>query len=390
MNVGEADAIKAEQSAFIDMINQAKRMIDDLKKQREANLTSLSAEAYQKQVFDKVNSRQPVVRPFQVMAAIVAAETTNDYREELIDLQKFNNGNRQELNALVKQYEAEYGALNKSFDNDDEKCCGEGDISCCTDPTYCIKVNALRNKYLALFATVDMAWQAKNFAFQRKYIDDLLYWEPLAANNTDESYVRYYNWAGMYLSSIAEISRTSILEPCKTEKEASSSVQEAFLQTYDCDIEFHAKLGVLKFALDCEKISIEGGIGAIGKIERNFTTRQTTLSLGIGVYAGVGGGFAGFGAGAEASIGMSAYLCIDKTGALTDGGIINRVGASGGLNFGAGQKLGFTKNLAEQKIGFESRLGINSGWTFNEGPLKNLLAPKEKQLNKNIKVYSQD
>jgi Flp pilus assembly protein TadD len=388
-NVAEAEAVKAEQEAFIKMINNAKDKIDKLRNAREKNMASFSPEAYNKQVLEKISNKQPVARPFQVMAAIVAAETTNEYREELLEIQKFNTQNREQLKALYKQYEAEYEVLKKSFDKDDDKCCGEGDVSCCTDPTYCIKVNALRNKYLVLFLNVDMDWQNKNLAFQRKYLDDLLYWEPLAANSTDEAYVRFYNWAGMYLGAIAEIANTSILEPCKTEKQTGQDAKDSALKTYDCDIEFQAKFLVGKFTLDCEKFSMQAGELLIGKIERNFTTRQTTLSLGVGVYEGLGGSFAGIGAGAEVGMSMSAFLTIDKTGALTDGGIVNSASASAGVNFKAGEKLGFTKKLAEQKVEFESRLGINSGWSFNEGPLKNILTPQEKPLNKNVKVYPQ-
>ncbi len=388
-NVGEAKAVQAEQDAFIIMINNAKRKMDALKKEREKNLSSFSPEAYNKQILEKINNKQPVVRPFQVMAGIVAAETTNEYREELLELKKFDTQNRLQYNSLYKQYEADYEALKKSFDNVDDKCCGEGDVSCCNDPSYCIKLNALRNKYLELFANLNADWQNKNLAFQRKYLNDLLYWEPLAASSTDEAYIRYYNWAGLYLGAIAEMAKTIILEPCITEKEITQNAKDSVLKTYDCDIEFHAKFGVGKLTLDCEKFSIEGGEGLIGKIERNFTTRQTTLSVGVGVYVGVGGGFAGLGAGAEAGISMSAFLNIDNTGAITDGGIINRAGASAVVNFEAGEKLGFTKKLAEQKVEFESRLGINSGWSFNEGPLKNILTPQEKPLNKNVKVYPQ-
>lgn len=388
-DVGEAKAVKAEQEAFIKMISNAKDKIDKLRNAIEKNMSSFSSEAYNKQVLEKINNKQPVVRPFQVMAGIVAAETTNEYREELLEIQKFNSQNREELSTLYKQYEAEYDALKKPFDKDDDKCCGEGDVSCCTDPSYCIKVNALRNKYLALFVNINSDWQNKNLAFQRKYLNDLLYWEPLAAASTDEAYIRFYNWAGMYLGAIAKIANTTILEPCKTEKQTNRDAKDSALKTYDCDIEFHAKFLVGKFTLDCDKFSIEGGEGLVGKIERNFATRQTTLSLGVGVYAGVGGGFAGVGAGAEAGISMSAYLSIDKTGAVTDGGIVNRAGASAAVNFEAGEKLGFTKKLAEQKVEFESRLGINSGWTFNEGPLKNILTPDQKPFNKNVTLYPQ-
>ncbi len=386
-NVGEAQAVKAEQEAFIKMINNAKETFDALRKEREKNLSSFSPEAYNKQLLEKIINEQPVVRPFQVMAGIVAAETTNEYGEELVDLQKFNTQNREEHTSLLKQYEAEYDAFKKSFDKDDDNCCGEGDISCCTDPTYCIKLNALRNKYLAQFLDVDLAWQNKNLTFQRKYLDDLLYWEPLAAGSSDEGYVRYYNWAGIYLAAIAKIAGTTILEPCKTEKEKPQNVKDSLLKPYDCDIELHAKFLVGKFTLDCEKFSIEGGELLVGKIERNFTTRQTTLSLGVGLYEGLEGSFAGIGAKTEISISMSLYLTIDKTGALTDGGIVNSAGASAGVNFEAGERLGFTKKLAEQKVGFESRLGINSGWTFDEGPLKNIFSTQEKPLNKNVKAY---
>lgn len=340
---------------------------------------------------EKINNKQPIVRPFQVMAGIVAGETTTDYTKELLELSAFNAENRAQLKILQLQYEADYKVLVNSFElDDDDECCGEGDVSCCVDPSYCIKVNALRNKYLGLFKNIDEDWQQRNLAFQRKYLDDLLYWEPLAANNNTEASIRFYSWVSKYLEAIASMAKTSILEPCKAEKDIDHELKDTVIPAYDCDLEFHAKFLVGKITLDCEKFSIEGGEILVGKIERNFTSRQTTLSLGVGVYIGEGGSYAGLGAGAEAGMSMSAFLCIDKTGALTDAGIVNRASASASLDFQSSEKLGFKKKLAEQSIGFESRLGINSGWTFDEGPLGNLFPTNQPvQENKKVKLYPQ-
>jgi tetratricopeptide (TPR) repeat protein len=134
-SVDEAESVKAEQEAFIKMIKNAKETFDALRKEREKSMASISPEAYNKLVLEKINNKQPVTRPFQVMAGIVAAQTTNEYREELLEVEKFNTQNRAELNSLLKQYEVEYEAFKKYFEekDGDYDCCGEGgNDACCT------------------------------------------------------------------------------------------------------------------------------------------------------------------------------------------------------------------------------------------------------------------
>jgi hypothetical protein len=46
------------------------------------------------------------------------------------------------------------------------------------------------------------------------------------------------------------------------------------------------------------------------------------------------------------------------------------------------------KKDAKEETGVGYKLGINSGWNFNEGPFKGMIGPApEVPLNKNVNIY---
>jgi hypothetical protein len=88
----------------------------------------------------------------------------------------------------------------------------------------------------------------------------------------------------------------------------------------------------------------------------------------------------------DAKIHMSVYLTVDRFGNVADAGLISEVKGSAKYGF-----EGSTKLKLKEDIGW--RIGINTGFSMNEGRLKNLIdktfgpEPEAPQKNKNVKIY---
>ena len=83
------------------------------------------------------------------------------------------------------------------------------------------------------------------------------------------------------------------------------------------------------------------------------------------------------------SAGETLFITFDGNNKFSDGGLKYDAKASGGVE----ANLGTTKEtFTLEGVGY--KVGINSGWDFNEGPFKGLFGPApETQVNKNVKVY---
>lgn len=139
----------------------------------------------------------------------------------------------------------------------------------------------------------------------------------------------------------------------------------------DCPLDLGISLVIGSIELNCEKFSIEGGELLMFKYEKNFKTRESTLHFGIGVNLDLD----------VVDVDATEYVFIkfDGNGGYSDAGIKTEASAETGFGpLGVKAEMGFT-------------LGIESGWNFNEGPLKYLLTPKpESPLNKKVKMYKPD
>lgn len=124
----------------------------------------------------------------------------------------------------------------------------------------------------------------------------------------------------------------------------------------DCPIDLEIPFVIGKINLDCKKFGIELGEGIIINYEKDFTNRNSTLAIGLG--AGVSipgiGDQSSFEAGAKEQF----FITFDGDNQPIDGGLIFETGA--GIPGVTGTSAGYT-------------LGVNSGFSFDPGPLSGLL-----------------
>lgn len=369
-NVSEAETVRAKFDAHKKMLQAETRKFDMLMKEAEQAMGKNWAEEFNKKTMEAVMKGESYMRPFQVMGSILSAEAELGYRKDMSDLEKFNMENRAQYSQLETEYKAAYERMMKSGPHD------------------CAKENELKNKYLEQFAQLNVEWQSRNMLVENKYIDDLLYWCYFSATDLNDYRHRFYFWVKNYLYKVNGLSQIKILEPCKeTEPGEIEEPVPAELKEFDCPAELEIGFAVGKLTMNCEKFSFKAGELIIFKFENQFKgKRQTTISLGGGVgfdaTEKIGSVKAGFSTGMD----MSAYLTFDGWGNLTDGGMSYSANAGIGVDFSAGERIKFKRNLGYMGAETGWRFGINSGLNFTTpGDLKE---KPEKPLNKNVKIYN--
>lgn len=382
--LADADEVEAEQKLFRQTIMAAARYYEALGKEAEQKLKKRNPADFNKAIYAKINAGESYIKPFQVLAGIMESETIIEYNEDLRDLQRFNTVNRQEYKTLEAQYKAKYDVIWKKYIDKDDNCCGEGDVSCCEDQSFCLETNALKKEYLLKFAALNQEYQSRNLLIEIKHLDNFLFWGYFAAFDRDEYKVRFYQRVVAYLRTLQRIDVIKILKPCKERDEAEEKekAEAKPVEEIDCPFSLQIPLGVAKLSLDCQSFSIKAGKGVIFFYEKNFVSRQSTLSLGIGEEPWAKdkklGGF-------DLKIHMSVFLTFDGAFNLTDGGLISEAKLSANYGFENGEKLKF-------KEGIGWRMSINSGLSLTSGRLKNLIDkigpdPEKPQINKNVRIY---
>lgn len=367
-NVSEAATVAEEYKVYKQMLDNENRKYSLLKKEAENQMGKDWAEKMNKKTMDAVMKGESYMRPFQMLGTIIEAEANLGYSLDMADLQKFNDENREKYKALSRDYEKEMEYYQSGHHD-------------------CEKENALKNKYLPLFAQLNEEWRSRNLLIENKYIDDWLYWCYFSAADMKDYRHRFYNIVSRYLYRINFLAQVKILEPCKeSEPEEVDQLQRGELSEFECPANVQIAFVVGKLSFDCEKFSFKAGELLVFRFEKKFKGNQeSTISIGgggsIDLKQELGPVKAGFEVGAD----MSLYFTFDKTGNCTDAGMSYSASRGIGIDFSQGERIKFNKDFkySEEKIGW--RFGINSGlgFTMPNDPFEK----KETQLNKNVKIY---
>ena len=268
------------------------------------------------------------------------------------------------MELLENGYQSTLKRINNGFAERDKDCGdGKSNINCPSDEERCNTYNNLANLYLPKFAAATEEWQQRNMLVYRQYFDELVYWHYLSLHPTgdDNFRIRYYEFIQKYLVMLGSIGNTRAIKPCKfTETTATKESNE--LKDFDCPIDVELGIGIGKIQLNCENFSITGGEGVIFGYEKDFKTKQSTLSIGIGVKFDLG-----LKAGpAKAIVGVKAtesvFITFDGNNGIADFGLENEA-----------KLTAHVTGVIKENVGIGSKFGINSGWDFNEGPFKGMI-----------------
>ncbi|MES1222787.1 MAG: hypothetical protein ABUT20_45265, partial [Bacteroidota bacterium] len=187
----------------------------------------------------------------------------------------------------------------------------------------CATMTGKINAYLSEMADITKLWQRKHVVINKKYINQLIYWSFLFSFSSDEFKMKYYMWVINYLEEMQRIARTELWgPPCKQMGQGNTPAEEIPLEEPHCPIDFELKLIVGKIALNCQHFVFSGGEVVKFKYEKNFTSKQSTLSLGIGATlelgGNVGGGFSGS---TSVNLGEAVFITLDGNNNFADFGM---------------------------------------------------------------------
>lgn len=319
-------------------------------------------------------------QPFYGDCSKMAHDTYEEYGKARLDIGKIvDKEYYADLKALTDEYEQKY---KKMMDDFDKRCpVGEGISSpnCPTEEEVCNAKNALANAYLPQFAMLTEQWQETNKLVFTKYFDDLVFWHYLSLHPTgDDNFKRqYYVFITDYLGTLSKIAITKAIPPCKA-KPITKTANPNTINDMDCPLDIVLPFVVGKMQLNCDKFSLSGGEGVTFGYEKDFKTKQSTLSVGIGVKLELEGKLGPLKGGVSGELGENVFITFDGNNGFSDAGLKNEAKLS------AGASIGGVINK-EESVSVGSTLGINSGWNFNEGPFKGKAG--EIQLNPNVNIY---
>ncbi len=239
--------------------------------------------------------------------------------------------------------------------------------------TDCAAMTGKINAYLSEMADITKLWQRKHVVINKKYINQFIYWSFLFSFSSDEFKMKYYLWVINYLEEMQRIARTELWgPPCKEMEQGNTPAEEIPLEEPHCPIDFELKLIVGKIALNCQRFVFSGGEVIKFKYEKNFSSKQSTLSLGIGATlelgGNVGGGFSGS---TSVNLGEAVFITLDGNNNFADFGMNAQASVSAQVSV-------VSQQLVSGKADLECSAGINSGLTVSgsssveSAPLKGL------------------
>ena len=389
----------AEHKAFREMIDKQAKMYgakyaELAQKKMQQGMQIMNAGGFAR----KLKKDEPLAHPFIGLCEIMASEIMTEYQHELKGFYEWvRKQHNVQLAALENEYQNRLKSLNDGFNKRLENC-GEGkaNTDCPTEEEKCTAYNALANQYLPKYAYFTEEMQKKGVLIFNTYFDELVYWHYLTLHPTGEENFRmqYDEFIIKYLVMMGGICQTKIIKPCDFNS-TTTTRENNTIKEFECPMEISIPFIVGKFELDCDKISFSAGEGAVFSYEKNFKTRKSTLSVGIGVKLEIGKISAGPAeASVSAGVSETLFITFDGDNKIFDFGLKFGAKVSGGAEVSGknevttGKSIEVKKDLGSKEVGVGYKFGINSGWDFNEGPFKGMIGPKpEVPLNKNVKIY---
>jgi len=387
-STNNAAVAKAEYIAF-------RQTISKQLERYEGKITQLQNKLYKNPLPTKTFTKKDfATQPFSEFCGIMLRERWEGFGEDPV---RYDKKFHEDYAKLEKEYKVKYDLLWKSFRDREVAaskagCCGEGNTSCCIPQgEECNAFKNLANQYLPQYAIITEDWQKKTVDYFIGIYDELMYWGYLVWHPVSDDYFRLncaYYLPAIYLENLERVGTTKIIESCDFIP-ATASIDSNEIKEMKCPFAIEVPFIVGSFEFNCDKISLSGGEGALFRYEKNFKTKQSTLSVGIGakiwegkVEAGPIHGKAG------AGLSESLFITFDGNNGIADAGL--KFDASAGAKLGgeAGTTVKGKTEIVDEKTSVGYTVGINSGWNFSEGPFKGMIGPApEVPVNNNVKIY---
>lgn len=178
------------------------------------------------------------------------------------------------------------------------KACPENGKSACLDRLkykHCQEREAFDNKKFGLLANISEDYTKKNYTEDVGYYNNLVYLEAVSSVNekvlasTCGAYAIFL--LGNFQTYVMSTECNPISKPyCEQYNPANSqNPNSPAFKDAQCPINLKIPMGAIKVSLSCKKFGIEAGQGVKFGYEKDFITRESTLSMGVGVDADIPG-----------------------------------------------------------------------------------------------------
>lgn len=386
--------LKPQYAAYKEMLAMVQKKYYDLGKQEEA----LAKKSVPEKVMIANKEHKSPYRPFGLFANVVKIDLwVTEYSDRFIKFGEYKKNylaQKEKLIADCLAAQKEITAKYKTQKDDVAESDGEGSDGKEYDAlvsAICAEKEAVRNRYLNLFADANEAYQQKAIHLYKNYFNDMMFWGYVGSIDDHQYKAEFYDMVYQFLSVLADINTTHFYAPCRDKEMVAGSAKEIeTIEEPDCYLgpaKVVIPLGVIKLEISCEAYKLEAGEGFIGKIEYDRTKGETTIAFGLGgsvpsVF------FKKFGVevGGEGEVKSQFYITFDKSGP-TDLGVLWE--AEMKLVAGIGEtKVELAMDEEALTAGFGSGVNMKDG-----GALKGLIdktwyvQPDDKQINKNVPLY---
>jgi len=383
-NADDAALVKQEHDDFWEFIDNVSSAYSEMARQEErvgtAKLEKMLHAAMKGGTAPKLNN------PLQVAAGRMYMDIGIGLQAEMADharqIDKLNKG----IQALLDEYHAKRQAIMNDYgERKSQYDCGEGNGAGCAaierlNKEECKALSALSITTQGAIAVAVSDRQKKELLFERMVFQKMSYYSYLASPNKEMANAAFYRACASYLSKLKQIAGSPILIAGKCEPNEGNThpkVETDNLKKMECPVNLSVPFVIGKLELNCEKFSFSAGEALVFKYEKDFGSKQSTISIGAGLQFQGGKAFGVFSGEVSASAEQSFYIVFDKDNNINDVGMGLKAEASVGSKAsvetpgGIGQEY-LTKELLNQKVEFGYTLGVNSGWTFNEGSISSI------------------
>ena len=227
-------------------------------------------------------------------------------------------------------------------------------------------------------AKVDI--QNERLRFIRWELNNSGYYGFLSAFNEHSSRAAFYKAASHYLNELKQLAYNPFVcagQRCDDKTFDTSPKEESDnTKEMDCPIDISVPFIIGKLSLNCEKFVFTAGEGLVFTMEKNFKTKQSTMSIGAGLQFQASKEWEIFSGEISGSASQSFYIVWDKDDKIIDAGLALK--AEGSIKGEAKIEMpgGIGKEYLEKEIKAEGEfgytLGVSSGWNFNDGTLNKI------------------
>jgi len=377
-SIEQTEKRKAEHAAY-------KKIIDGqiAKNTRLRDLQKPVADSSLRKIFFADAKTKPKIKPFLIFAQAVILSVRKQQEERIFQLKKDVLEDMKEWKRLRIEYDSAMKEMYASFEPRLEKE-GEGNVDPTLEDEVCEAKKNIANHYLELLAKVNEDKYARIIRAHKDYLNDYLYWIRLASFTQEQYQLEYYETVICLLKLLRLVELTTFDDFCRKPRATTGNAGNVEIKQADCPLPVGVEIPFVigKISLDCESWGIEGGEIIVINIDHKIGA-ETTIAFGAGesFFSTPKIGKKAFDLNPGIDVSAKGQLFITFTGnAVLDGGFL----------WEAEIDLKGIGKPVEAKQNFT--WAINKGFTA-EGPLSTLAdklldVPPEKQLNKNVKIYT--